>query len=1024
MKLLRLELAAFGPFRERFEIDFASFDADGLYLIAGPTGAGKSTILDAIAYALYGSAPRYAGAPHVRSDLAGPTDLTWVELELAVGDRILRVRRTPEYERPKLRGSGLTKERATATLWERQGGAWQTLATSVDDASTEVGRILGLRKDEFLQVILLAQGGFAEFLQADSKARKALLERLFGTGSMRRLRELLLADARAVDAEREEQERVRDDRAARVREAAASLPSADDEAFAVDDGEDAAEADDQVLAAGEDGDAATGDDATELAVLEAAIAAHVDRSAARAVTATEQERAARAARDAARAIVERVARRDAATAELARLDEVAPSIGEDRARLADADRAAEVAGALERWERADGDAEAAASELRAATEALPEGIEPEREAVEVAHDVAAEAAALAAETRRIERGLPDLERAAAAAASTASAAAAAVADAKRLRAAGPATRQRLVDAVAAATALASGADAAADGVAAARARVAARELADALAGPIAAAQAAAASTAAAQRDAADELHRLQAARIDGMAGELAAKLTAGEPCPVCGALEHPSPHAPEPESVTADDVAAALERSTLALTDASAANDALADLERQLAGHLGRAGDADRATLDDELERAEAALRDAQGGAAAREAAERQLAEHDDETAQLERQLAELERDAEARGVDAAAARTRVDESRERLEHGLRGHRDAAALLAATSSERDALRGWLDADAEATRALAEQSAAAAAGTAALAAHDLPGRDATVAMRLERAVRAATRDRITAHDDAVARARGVLAQPDLADLSEPPALEPLEDALREASSVAADAVRAAAACETTRQHTVADLAAARRAIAALADGAEHAETVRALARALDGKNERAQDIETYVLATRLATIIEAANARLAAMTHGRFTLVHDEERASHGRASGLGIAVVDAHTGIARTTRSLSGGETFLASLSLALGLADVVQAESGGVSLETLFVDEGFGSLDQDTLEAAMATLDELRVGGRSVGVISHVQQMQERIPSRIRVVPVPGGGSRIVVTGSDAIADPDNGRDAARRAG
>ncbi|WP_405217903.1 AAA family ATPase [Agrococcus sp. Ld7] len=1011
MKLLRLELAAFGPFRERFEIDFASFDADGLYLIAGPTGAGKSTILDAIAYALYGSAPRYAGAPHVRSDLAGPAETTWVELELAVGDRILRMRRTPEYERPKLRGSGLTRERATAALWERKNGSWQTLATSVDEASTEVGRILGLRKDEFLQVILLAQGGFAEFLQADSKARKALLERLFGTGSMRRLRELLLTDARAIDAEREEQERVRDDRTARVREATASLRIDDDDP----------DADEDPVA---EGDPAAGGHAAELAALQDAIAAHVDRSAARAAAAAAVERTARAARDAALAVVERIARRDAAEAALARLAEAAPAIDEDRERLADADRAAEVAGALERWTRADVEAEAAEAALQAATTALPEGIDPQRDAVEVEHDVAAEAAALAAETRRIERSLPDLERAARTASSTATAAAEGVVEAKRMRAAAPAARQALVDAVAAVGVLAAGAEAAAARVAATRERVAARAAADALAAPIDAAKASAAGTATAQRNAADELQRLQAARVDGMAGELAAELTVGDPCPVCGALEHPSPHAPAPEAVTADDVARALERSTLALSAAGAANEALADLERQLAGHLGRAGDADRASLDDALAREEAALRDAEAGIAERDAVTRRLAEHDDEAALLDRRVAELEREAETRGSDAAAAGARLDESRERLAHGLRGHADAAALLAATSAVRDVLRDWLDADAEAARALAEQQAAAAAGATALAAHDLPGRDATAAMRLERAVRAATRERVAAHDEAVAKARGVLAQPDLADLGAPPALEPLEAALRDASQSEAEAARAAAAAEATRRHAAADLAAAERAIAALADGAEHATTVRALARALDGKNERAQDIETYVLATRLATIIEAANARLAAMTDGRFTLVHDEERASHGRASGLGIAVVDAHTGVARTTRSLSGGETFLASLSLALGLADVVQAESGGVSLETLFVDEGFGSLDQDTLEAAMATLDELRIGGRSVGVISHVQQMQERIPARIRVTPVPGGGSRIVVTGSQAPGKLDNGREAGRRAG
>nr|WP_241429087.1 SMC family ATPase [Agrococcus sp. ARC_14] len=979
--MLRLELAAFGPFRERFEIDFASFDADGLYLIAGPTGAGKSTILDAVAYALYGSAPRYAGAPHVRSDLAGPSDRTWVELELAVGERVLRVRRTPEYERPKLRGSGLTKERATATLWERQGDGWQILATSVDDASTEIGSILGLRKDEFLQVILLAQGGFAEFLQADSKVRKTLLERLFGTGSMRRLRELLLSDARAVDAARDEQERVRDDRAARVRDAAASLLEAEDAALA--------DADDGAMA---------------LSALESAITSHVELSAARAVAAAAAERDARQARDAARAVAERIARRDGAVAALARLDEDAAAIAEDRARLADADRAGEAAGALERWARADAEADRAASALEEATAGLPEGVEASRTAVEVEHDVAADAAALASETSRLETSLPALERVATSAEAAAADATAAVAAAKRLRAAAPAARQSIVDALEAASALAAGADAASERLAAATGRLDARDAADRLAEPIRAAKAAAVRSAADQHDAADELHRLQTARIDGMAGELAGALAEGTPCPVCGAVEHPAPHAPAPDAVTADDVAAALERSGLALTAAAAAHEALAELEQQLAREQGRAGDADRGALHDELELATAALRAAEEAAAARDATTEQLAEHEAEAQRLDARLAELERSAEAHSVAAATASARRDQARERLAHGLGGHPDAAALLAATMSVRDALRSWLDADAEAAKALAEQTAAAVAGAAALAEHALPDRAATAAMRLERSLRTAMRERISQHDDAVARARGVLAQPDLADLGDAPDLEPLEEALREATSASAEAARTAAAGETTRRLAVGDLAAAREAIRSLSEGAEHAETVRALARALDGKNERAQDIETYVLATRLATIIDAANARLSAMTHGRFTLVHDEERASHGRASGLGIAVVDAHTGLARTTRSLSGGETFLASLALALGLADVVQAESGGVSLETLFVDEGFGSLDQDTLEAAMSTLDELRVGGRSVGIISHVQQMQERIPSRIRVVPVPGGGSRIEV--------------------
>ncbi|KAA6432929.1 AAA family ATPase [Agrococcus sediminis] len=992
MRLLRLELAGFGPYRDRFEIDFAAFDADGLYLIAGPTGAGKSTILDAITYALYGGAPRYAkGAAHLRSDLAGPADLTWVELDVAVGDRVLRVRRTPEYERPKLRGTGLTKERATATLWERDGDGWRTLATSVDDASTEVVRSLGLRKDEFLKVILLAQGGFAEFLAASSDERKALLERLFGTGSMRRLRELLVADAKAITAEREALERERDDRAARVRDAAASLRT--DEEEALPDGADEA----------------------ALAALEAAIDDRVAQSAEVATAAGAAERGARTARDEARALLERIARRDAALSALADLAEAAAAIDDDRERLADADRAAGVAAELDRWARADTGVERSVVELDAATAALPADVAAERPIVEAEHEAAVRVASRATETRALEASLPGLDRQATAAEAAAAQAQAAVDAAKRRRADAPAARRLLSDAREAATALAAGADAAARQVDAALERLAARDAADALAEPLAAARAEAVRSAAAQHTAADELHRLQAARIDGMAGELASELADGEPCPVCGSIEHPAPHAPASEAVTADDVAAAIERSQRALAGASAAHEALAALEQRLAAAEARAGDDDRASLERALEEARAAVRVAADAALERDEAERQLAEHDAAAERLDAEVAEVELAAAASAAEAATACARRDDARDRLAEELGEHPDARALLAAATGRRDALRRWLDADAHAGAARAEQHAAASAGAAALAEHALPDREATAGMRLEPAARKALLARITTHDAAVASARGVLAQPDLDGLGEPPELEPLEAALGEASAVAARANRAAAAAETTRDLAAADLAAAREAIRSLAEGAEHADAVRGLARALDGRNERAQDIETYVLATRLATIIDAANLRLAAMTDGRFTLVLDEARASHGRASGLGIAVLDAHTGLARPTRSLSGGETFLASLSLALGLADVVQAEAGGVSLETLFVDEGFGSLDQDTLEAAMATLDELRAGGRTVGVISHVQQMQERIPSRIRVVPLPGGGSRIEVSPPSAqgIAEP-----------
>lgn len=157
-----------------------------------------------------------------------------------------------------------------------------------------------------------------------------------------------------------------------------------------------------------------------------------------------------------------------------------------------------------------------------------------------------------------------------------------------------------------------------------------------------------------------------------------------------------------------------------------------------------------------------------------------------------------------------------------------------------------------------------------------------------------------------------------------------------------------------------------------------------------------------DLETFVLAAELEEIVSAANLRLDEMSSGRYRLQHSDAVAVRNGASGLGLEVLDAYTGRTRPPQSLSGGETFLASLALALGLAEVVTARAGGIRLDTLFVDEGFGSLDAETLDLAMRTLDELRQGGRTVGVISHVEAMKEQLPAQLRVEATASGPSVI----------------------
>ena len=167
----------------------------------------------------------------------------------------------------------------------------------------------------------------------------------------------------------------------------------------------------------------------------------------------------------------------------------------------------------------------------------------------------------------------------------------------------------------------------------------------------------------------------------------------------------------------------------------------------------------------------------------------------------------------------------------------------------------------------------------------------------------------------------------------------------------------------------------------------------------------GANNRSMSLRSYVLAARLEEVVVAASTRLREMSCGRYEFEHSDAAGSHGRRGGLGIAVRDEYTGAVRPAATLSGGETFFASLALALGLADVVSAEAGGRVLDTMFIDEGFGSLDAETLERVMVVLDELRSGGRVVGLVSHVDEMRSRIPAQLHVVRTESG-SRVELLG------------------
>ncbi len=268
-----------------------------------------------------------------------------------------------------------------------------------------------------------------------------------------------------------------------------------------------------------------------------------------------------------------------------------------------------------------------------------------------------------------------------------------------------------------------------------------------------------------------------------------------------------------------------------------------------------------------------------------------------------------------------------------------------------------------------------------------------------------AVQAELDERVTTHAVQREKERALLFDLELRTLPE----EPIDLAPIEQAALDARAAWTAAVDEATR--TAGDAArlaglidAAKDEHARTAEDAAAFEVLQALADTIAGRgaNTRKMTLETFVLAAELEEIVDAANRRLHDMSEGRYRLQHSDALAARGAASGLGIVVADAFTGQTRPPQSLSGGETFLTSLALALGLAEVVTARAGGIRLDTLFIDEGFGSLDGDTLDVAMRTLDELRQGGRTVGVISHVEAMQEQIPAQLTVRALPNGPSVI----------------------
>ncbi len=872
MRPILLEMSAFGPYADLTTVDFTPF-AGKLFLLTGETGAGKTSIFDAISFALYGEASggkdRRSGKSF-RSDFARADAKTYVRFTFSQGERRYVVERSPEFERPKVRGTGTTVSPASAMLIEETE---DRVRTRIDEVDARICEIIGLDRQQFSRTVMIAQGDFLRILNAPSAERKAMFGHLFHTEIYARAEQLLKERTAHCNKEREKL-------AERAKMAAASAEMAGDDARL-----------DTFLRA----KANAAQNPQELVNLLMLYCEELESAVAEMKT---KETALRAA-----------------------CEENAVSLKAGEELNGNIAKLAALRAAKELTSEAVAAREQERTYLQLAQKALH--VRAQERAAELAQKNAEEAAAGAARAAQAEEEKKIEANAADAALREAELASAEI---PRLEA----DIRRLLAAAEALTALAG---------AEKRLHTANISLTDAVN---------------AAKHAEESCADLRARYYLGQAGILAAELRAGSPCPVCGSCAHPAPAEVTADTPTKERVEAAerlratLERtrSEMAAEQHAAAEQVSAAKEAlQKQGILENTPVVSEKLVSDKL--------------------------------QAEARLAALELALKS----ATAASTKA----------------GAALAAATATAK----------AETARAAAaarQAGEAHAAFCAHLAAAEFVDVEAYREVLLGEGELEMRQRALREADDAAALTSGKIAELDRA-VGGRTAIDLQEMSARREVHNAALTELAEALAAKERMRTL--NARALRELAEVVAEAEKLNTlwgvIETVSRTVGGKGTGGREklsLESYVQRYYFKEVVVAANRRLQILTEGNFVLRCREGAADLRRAAGLDLEVLDRSTGRWRDVSTLSGGESFMASLALAVGLSDVVQSSSGNVRLDMLFIDEGFGSLDDATLSRAMEMLVRLSDGKRTVGVISHVAELRERITGKLVITRTPTGSA------------------------
>lgn len=919
MRPIYLKISAFGPYAGETVLQLDKLGAKGLYLITGDTGAGKTTIFDAITFALYGEA---SGANRdnsmLRSKYADPSTPTEVTLTFLYNRKQYTVTRNPEYTRPKTRGEGFTVEKANATLTYPDGREISRLK----DVNNAIREILGVDRNQFSQIAMIAQGDFLKLLLADTKERQAIFREIFKTGYYQIFQERLKSESGQLS---KQCDLVRSG----VQQFISTIQCDEDDVLSIS-AEKAKEGNmltDDVISLLEtliqEDSAREERIGQEIAEVEHALEENTGK-----ISQAQEQKKALAELDSARkqlndARPEAELLQSTAMREQARKTEVETLISQ----------AAQIDAAIPSYDELD-QCQKSNAVLEKQLTLRQKNVQEKRRHQKLMQE----------EYFQAKQLYSTLENAG-------------VQKEKLVN-----QRELLLTRRKALLELAQDLD----------------EL-QALKAQVSAAQKKYLFESHSARSAQNNYNAMHQAFLDEQAGILAAGLREGIPCPVCGSTDHPQKAALSQNAPTQAQLKQAKENAEKAEQKAAEAS--------RIAGKLQGSADA----MESSVQAKTLALLGTQASADVSEQIEVMLAALDNELKilnkniqeenlrlnqklQLEQQLPEKEADAirleqEIAGLDAeiAALLARIDENRKNC--------DSLASKLIFESKAAALehRKNLLSQADAITKRISQSEKALQGCL---------------------------DRITGLNARISQLELLLANTEILDSN---SLINHKNTLLQQKNVLQIKLRSVHARLVTNR---AALEGIRAKAVSLAELECKWTMVKALSNTANGNISGQQKImlETYIQKTYFDRVIERANLRLMPMSGGQYELKRRVSADNRVSQSGLDLDIIDHYNGSQRSVRTLSGGESFMASLSLALGLSDEVQFSAGGIQLDTMFVDEGFGSLDEESLRLAIRTLSDLTEGNRLVGIISHVSELKERIDQQIIVTKEKTGGSRVQI--------------------